>query len=214
MERNLARIRTEYQKGKLNETMLPEDPLQLFDIWMAEALTNESAEPTAMTLSTADPNGTPSSRIVLLKGLENGEFLFFSNYHSRKGRELNDNPHAALLFFWPLTERQVRITGRVRTLTSGESFAYFRTRPYESRIGAHASRQSEVIPDRTWLEDRVSSLEQKYPEGADIPLPDHWGGYAVYPERIEFWQGREGRLHDRIEYLRKKDNWTFHRLSP
>ncbi len=214
MDKNLGRIRTEYLKGKLTETKLPEDPLRLFDTWMAEALTNESAEPTAMTLSTADSHGIPSSRIVLLKGLENGEFLFFSNYQSRKGRELSANPHAALLFFWPLSERQVRITGSVRTLSSGESFAYFRTRPYESRIGAHASRQSEVIPDRTWLEDRVSSLEQKYPEGTDIPLPENWGGYAVYPKRIEFWQGREGRLHDRIEYLRNNGNWAFHRLSP
>jgi len=214
MDQNLGHIRKEYLKGKLSIDGTPEDPLLLFSDWLEAAIETESSEPTAMVLSTADTQGFPSSRIVLLKGLENGRFLFFTNHNSRKGKELTENNRVALLFFWPGAERQVRISGLASLLPVAESEAYFHSRPYESQIGAHASFQSQLIPDRKWLEERVEKLLHTYPEGSFVPKPDYWGGYAVTPRRIEFWQGREARLHDRIEYQLDNGRWARHRLSP
>ncbi len=214
MDQNLSRIRKEYGKKRLSVAGLPDDPLVLFSDWISDALDHEDREPAAMVLSTADKNGFPSSRIVLLKGIENGHFLFFTNYKSRKSREIEENENVSLLFFWPGAERQVRISGKAGILPRSESEKYFKTRPYESRISAYASVQSAVIPSRDWLEDRIKELKKKYPEGREIPLPEYWGGFAVFPLGIEFWQGREARLHDRIEYLRNNDGWIRRRLSP
>jgi len=192
----------------------PEDPLQLFNDWLDEALRSETREATAMVLATADKNGFPSSRIVLLKGAENGRFLFFTGYTSRKGMEIKENNKVSLLFFWPESERQVRIYGTASPLPREETDKYFATRPYESRIGAYASKQSRIIPDRECLEKQLEIIKKEYPEGSEMPAPANWGGYAVSPQRIEFWQGRESRLHDRIEYVRKSKQWSRHRLSP
>jgi pyridoxamine 5'-phosphate oxidase len=184
-----------------------------FGRWFADAKAADLIEPNAMTLATADAGGRPSARMVLLKGFDQRGFVFYSNYGSRKAGELAGNPAAALVFWWPPLERQVRVEGGVERVTREESDAYFRTRPLGSRLGAWASEQSRVIVGRADLERRLEELEARFGDGA-VPLPPFWGGYRVQPEVIEFWQHRPNRLHDRLRYRRVPGGWTIERLSP
>lgn len=211
---NLADRRREYALAVLDEASVADDPIDQFHAWFADAESAELPEPHAMTLATADAAGRPSARIVLLKGIDGDAFVFYTSYTSRKGRDLESNPRAALLFYWDGLERQVRITGRAERLAEAESWAYFRTRPIGSRIGAWASHQSELIADREALERRVAQMEREF-AGKEVPLPPTWGGYRVIPEEIEFWQGRPSRLHDRIVFRRSNGaTWQRVRLAP
>ncbi len=214
----LAHIRRPYQKYFLTEDEAGTDPLALFARWLKDALGSGGVDPNAMTLSTADLKGRVSSRIVLLKELRGRDFVFYTNYGGRKAQQLAENPRAALLFFWPSVERQVHIEGPVRKVSREESEAYFRIRPFDSQIGALASRQSEVLAGRIDLEREYARLENLY-RGKEVPLPEDWGGYALTAERMEFWQGRPSRLHDRILFEStagpgETPAWTRSRLSP
>lgn len=209
---DLAAIRTEYRKARLEKGDLPADPVAAFQSWFADAERAQVPEPTAMTLATVGADGTPSARVVLLKGLDARGFTFFTDFRSRKGKDLDAHPRACLLFFWHDLERQVRIIGDVAQIDAAEAAVYYRSRPLGSRLGAWASEQSSVIPDRAWLEQRVAEAEQKF--GGEPPLPPHWGGYRVLPDEIEFWQGRESRLHDRLRYVKDETGWVVERLSP
>lgn len=210
----LAGLRQEYSRASLRRNSVDSDPIRQFRRWFDEACRAGVLEPNAMILSTVSADGRPSSRTVLLKDLDSSGFVFFTSYSSRKGTELGGNPHAALTFLWKELERQVNICGRVAKVSRELSEAYFRTRPYDSQIGAHVSQQSRVIPGREWLEERFAGLRARYPEGS-VPLPDDWGGYRLVPDSVEFWQGRPGRLHDRIRYAAQPDgSWTIERLSP
>jgi pyridoxamine 5'-phosphate oxidase len=192
----------------------PSDPIRLFKKWFQAAVNAELHEPNAMTLATATRDGKPSARMVLLKGFDPQGFVFFTNYQSRKGRELEQNPQAALVLFWEPLGRQIRITGRVTKVTAEESDKYFHSRPLGSRFSASISRQSSVIASREVLLRRLKKIEEKYPKG-DPPRPIHWGGYRVHPNEIEFWQGGQFRLHDRWLYRRRRDgSWSVDRLSP
>jgi pyridoxamine 5'-phosphate oxidase len=198
----------------LDETTVDRDPLTLFHRWLNEAITSGIHLPEAMTLATATSDGTPSARLVLLKQADEHGFVFFTNYNSRKSLELDSNPQAALVFYWPHFERQVRVEGKVERISAEESNEYFKTRPRESQLGAWASPQSEVIGSRALLQARADELASSY-EGQEIPRPEHWGGYRVRAERIEFWKGRPGRLHDRIVYeLQPNGGWSIGRLAP
>lgn len=209
-------LRREYVRRTLSETDAGLDPLALFRMWFDEALEAELTDANAMTLATVGPDGDPSARTVLLKGFDEDGFVFYTNHVSAKGRDLASRPRAALLFFWAELERQVRITGAVTQVSREESAAYFHSRPRESQLGAWASPQSQVIPGRDLLEAEYRRLEAEHPDpAAPVPLPPHWGGYRVVPERIEFWQGRANRLHDRLLYTRGADGqWTRARLAP
>ncbi len=209
---DLARLRKEYALETLEKDRVDPDPLKQFGAWMLEAIQAQVPEPTAMTLATVDAEGWPSARIVLLKGVDPRGFVFYTNYASRKGRDLEARPVAALAFLWKELERQVRIEGRVEKVSAAESDAYFATRPLGSRIGAWASPQSEAIDARAWLEERWARLAREH--GESPPRPPHWGGYRLLPERVEFWQGRASRLHDRIAYRRGEGGWTISRLAP
>jgi pyridoxamine 5'-phosphate oxidase len=209
----LADLRKDYSLAGLDEKNLARDPFRQFEKWFQEVSAGGIAEPNAMVLSTAGRDG-PSSRVVLLKGLDGRGFVFFTNYESRKGRELEVNPRASLLFPWLPLERQVVAEGPVAKIPREESEAYFQSRPHASQIAAWASQQSRIITSRSVLDESVKQLEKKY-AGQPVPLPPFWGGYRLAPEMVEFWQGRRSRLHDRLRYRRGKDgDWTIERLSP
>jgi len=208
----IARIRTDYKKGALDDEHAAADPITQFGRWWDEALNSQLPEVNAMTLATADAGGVPSARVVLLKGYDERGFVFFTNYDSRKGRELAANPNAALLFFWPELERQVRIEGLVERVAAEESDAYYRSRPLASRIGAWASPQSEPIPSKAWLMGRAAEMGLRH--GLNPDRPPQWGGYRLRHEVMEFWQGRPSRLHDRLRYQRLGSGWERTRLAP
>lgn len=198
----------------LDEKLVERDPIKQFQLWFDDAIAAQFPMPEAMNLATATPEGRPSSRMVLLKQVDEDGFVFFTNYHSAKAAQLEANPYASLVFYWPQLERQVRVEGKVKRTSAAESEAYFQTRPRESQIGAWASPQSSVIAEREVLEERVRELEEYYRD-REIECPGHWGGYRLRPDRVEFWKGRIGRLHDRILYeLLSDGTWSIKRLAP
>lgn len=214
---SLGELRENYTKSGLDINDAHTDPFVQFQLWMDEAIASGIAEPNAMTLATADKEGIPSARTVLMKYYDTHGFCFFTNYTSRKGIDIAQNPKAALVLPWLELERQIIIKGRVEKTSKEESEKYFHQRPHGSQIGAHASTQSHPIPNKQWLIDRETSLLHQYPEGSEVPLPDFWGGYRVIPNYIEFWQGRPNRLHDRIVYTpigSDQGAWKRERLSP
>lgn len=209
---DLHDIREEYSKQELSESQCDSNPLKQFENWLNEAFAAQVNEPTAMNIATIDANGKPSARVVLLKEINQQGFVFFTNYQSRKGQAIAHHPFAAMTFFWPELERQVRIEGRIEKLPENESDAYFDSRPYTSRIGAWASEQSSVISSKNVLLARAAMFGAKHP--IKVPRPPHWGGYVLIPEYVEFWQGRPSRLHDRIAYQWKNGIWLKKRLAP
>ena len=214
MSTNYADLRKDYIKASLDVSDTLPDPIEQFQKWFKEAQEAQVMEPNAMTLSTITAEGRPDARIVLIKEVNNSQgFTFYTNYQSRKGKELEKHPYAALTFYWPELERQIRIEGSVEKVDPGVSEKYFRSRPRGSQIGAWTSPQSQEIPNRGILETRQRDYEERF-EGKEVPLPENWGGYAVKPSRIEFWQGRASRLHDRIVYEKKAGGWERKRLAP
>lgn len=212
-----AELRWDYAERVLRRADLAENPMEQFGAWFSDALDKKIREPNAMTLSTIGLDGNPTSRTVLMKDFSDRGISLFTNYTSRKAREMEAHPNVSALFLWKELERQAHFRGRIEKLSPEESDEYFYSRPYNSRIGAWASRQSEVIPDRKWLSDRVEKYEKRYPETDQkdcVPRPDFWGGYLLVPESIEFWQGHSGRKHDRFVYTRKSDGWSIERWSP
>ena len=212
---SIADLRQNYTLAGLEVTDVNSNPIEQFNIWFQQALAAEILEPNAMTLATASPDGKPTARIVLLKGVSDRGFVFYTNYRSLKGKQLTANPYAALVFLWDKLERQVRIEGKVEKLTASESDEYFHSRPKASQLGAIASNQSQIISNRQVLENNLATLESQYSDADKIPRPAHWGGFRVIPDRIEFWQGRPSRLHDRLLYSLQADGtWQIDRLSP
>ena len=207
-------LNKQYRLSELKESDLNPDPIAQFRVWYEEALKAEFIHTNAFTLATSTPDGKPSARQLLLKDFDNNGFVFYSNSESKKGHDLSDNPFAALCFWWDKLERQVRVEGLIKMVSDIEADQYFSTRPLGSQIGAWASDQSSVIPDRKFLEDRVQKFEDKY-KYKDVPRPPHWNGYRLVPESIEFWQGRDNRLHDRLRYRLQEDGkWLIERLAP
>ena len=210
---SIADLRREYARARLDEKDVSADPFAEFARWFAEAQAAQVEEPNAMVLATATPDGHPSARVVLLKGFDPEGLVFFTDYRSRKGAELDANPRAALVLHWAEVERQVRVEGEVTRTSAEESERYYRSRPRGSRLGAWVSHQSRSIGSREVLEAELRDVERRF-TGGDVPLPPHWGGYRVRPQCFEFWQGRESRLHDRIRYSREGGSWRIERLSP
>jgi pyridoxamine 5'-phosphate oxidase len=212
--KDLGNVRREYELGRLDGSQMPSDPLILFQDWMDEATRSDLSDPTAMTLSTVDESGSPSSRVVLLKKIQDKKLVFFTSYTSKKAREMKRNPRVAAHFFWPGLERQVKISGMVSIIEDADSDRYFHSRPFESKISAWASSQSEVVPDREYLEKQYRHYLKKFEGSSQVPRPENWGGYAISPLRMEFWQGGRHRLHDRIEYTFRNGVWSQVRLAP
>jgi len=212
---DIASLRRSYSLQSLEENEVAPNPFDQFKTWFEQAMAGQITEPNAMTLATVNADGRPSARTVLLKGFDERGFIFYTNYLSRKGQEIAENPFGALLFCWLDLERQIRIEGKIEKVSSEESLAYFITRPKSSQIGAWASPQSQVIPGRKVLEDKQAELSENYAASESLPLPPHWGGYVIRPDYFEFWQGRESRLHDRVVYSKNDDNsWVINRLAP
>ncbi|WP_420080455.1 pyridoxamine 5'-phosphate oxidase [Streptomyces sp. JL4002] len=209
-----AQMRKQYRSEIVHAESLAEDPMEQFARWFQQAADSHLFEPNAMVVSTATPDGRPSSRTVLLKQFDGRGFVFFTNYGSRKGREIGANPHVALLFPWHPIARQVIVTGTAARIGRDETAAYFRSRPHGSQLGAWASEQSTVIGSRAELDRRYAELEERHPEGEQVPVPPEWGGYRVVPEAVEFWQGHENRLHDRLRYVLDGGAWRLERLAP
>ncbi len=210
---NLSDLRREYTKGGLRRADLNPNPIIQFQTWFEQALNSQLLEPSAMTLATADKEGRPSARIVLLKAADERGFMFFTNYESRKGRDLGQNPHGALVLYWAELEREICVAGDVTKVSQEESEKYFALRPRGSQLGACVSPQSTVVPDRAYLEARLEAVENKF-AGTAVEKPAHWGGYLLTPTRIEFWQGRPNRLHDRFQYTKQGGIWRIERLAP
>lgn len=213
-DKELEGIRREYDREHMDESLLPDDPLLLLKKWMEEATTSRNPDPTAMTLSTVDESGFPSSRIVLLKKIDLNKLFFYTNYKSRKAREIQNNSGIAAHFYWPELERQVKIAGFAERVKDSDSDLYFSSRPSESQISAWASPQSEEVRDRDYLEGEHKKYLEQFKESQEIPRPAHWGGFAIEPKRMEFWQGGSYRLHDRLEYTLLKGKWSRVRLAP
>jgi len=209
----IQNLRQDYRHASLTETDIDENPFKQFEKWFKDAVTSQLFEPNVMTLATAGLSGKPTARILLLKGFDEHGFIFFSNYDSKKGKELEENPYAAMVFFWAELERQVRIEGVISKVNEDTSSAYFHSRPKGSQIGAAASPQSSIIPNREVLEEQVALLTEKYSD-QEVPRPLNWGGYQLKPTHIEFWQGRSSRLHDRIAYTEVNGTWVINRLAP
>jgi pyridoxamine 5'-phosphate oxidase len=210
---NLADLRLSYTKAGLTEADVDPDPFRQFEVWMSQALSSQLIEPNAMTLATVDGSGQPNARAVLLKGLDSSGFVFYTNYESRKSREIASNPSVCLLFYWAELERQVRVAGRAERVSEAESDAYFQSRPVGHQLGAWVSNQSTVIAGREVIEESLANVSKRFEPGP-VPRPPHWGGFRVVPHGFEFWQGRANRLHDRLEYLVANGTWMIRRLSP
>jgi pyridoxamine 5'-phosphate oxidase len=210
---NLADLRLSYTKAGLTETDIDPDPFRQFELWMSQAISSQLIEPNAMTLATVDGSGQPNARAVLLKGFDPTGLVFYTNYESRKSREIAANPNVCLLFYWAELERQVRVVGRAERVPEAESEAYFQSRPVGHQLGAWVSNQSTVIAGREVIEESLASVSKRFEPGP-VPRPPYWGGYRVVPHAFEFWQGRPNRLHDRLEYNLAKGTWTIRRLSP
>ncbi len=213
MSLQIDALRLEYRRATLDEADVFADPLKQFDVWLGQAIAAELREPTGMTVATVDADGTPSARITLLKGVNEGGFVFFTNYTSRKGQALAGDPRCALVFWWAELERQVRVEGVASRVADAESAAYFASRPRGSQLGAWASPQSSPVRDRGELEQKMARVTERFGEGP-IEKPPFWGGYRVLPSRLEFWQGRPNRLHDRIAYVKHGEGWRIERLAP
>ncbi|MEI6523117.1 MAG: pyridoxamine 5'-phosphate oxidase [Bacteroidota bacterium] len=211
--KEINKLRLEYSKEILDEKMVNLNPILQFDLWMKEALNADIPEPHAMNVSTVSKEGKPSSRIVLLRDFSENGFVFYTNYNSKKGSDISENNFAAINFFWPQLERQIRIEGKLQKVDSKISDEYFASRPHDSQLGAWASNQSTILKNRQELEENFAALEKKF-AGSKVPRPEHWGGYCLVPSSIEFWQGRPSRIHDRIKFTSVNNEWKIERLSP
>lgn len=211
-DKNIQNLRRQYSKSNISVSSVSKDPFRQFEKWFEEVLSSGFLEPSAMTLATASKTGKPSARVLLLKGIHDNSFVFYTNYKSKKGKDIEENPFGCLLFYWDKLERQVRIEGSIEKVTKHESEEYFNTRPYKSRVGAWASKQSTVIENRSVIVKEFLKYMLKF--RTHVPLPEVWGGYRLIPHLFEFWQGRPNRLHDRVRYIRLKKGWKIERLAP
>ena len=211
-DKDIQNLRRQYSKSTLSVSSVSKDPFKQFEKWFQDVLNSGFLEPNAMTLATASKAGKPSARVVLLKGIHDGGFVFYTNYKSKKGKDIEDNPYGSILFYWDRLERQVRIEGKIEKVSQQESEEYFNTRPYKSRVGAWASKQSTVIESRSAIVREFLKFMMKFK--SHVPLPDVWGGYRLIPDSFEFWQGRPNRLHDRVRFTKNKSVWKIERLAP
>lgn len=211
-DKEIQNLRRQYSKSTLSVSSVSKDPFKQFEKWFRDVLNSGFLEPNAMTLATASRTGKPSARVVLLKGIHDSGFVFYTNYKSKKGKDIEENPYGCLLFYWDKLERQIRIEGKIEKVSQKESEEYFNTRPYKSRVGAWASKQSSVIESRSVIIKEFLKYMMKFK--THVPLPDVWGGYRLLPDTFEFWQGRPNRLHDRVRYLKSKTGWKIERLAP